>query len=59
MMRSIDGIEDMRPYAEKLARQLDDAFKPAFSADENRRLFTNQEVSAFAVLTMSLMGWVD
>ncbi|PHM65711.1 hypothetical protein Xsto_01863 [Xenorhabdus stockiae] len=55
----IKDIDDIKPYAELLASQLDDAFSPDPDAKKNQQIFENQTVSSFAAMTMVLMGWLQ
>ncbi len=54
---SITTIDDLRPYAQELVIALDAACARDPDPDQNRRLFVNQTVSGFAVLSMVTMGW--
>lgn len=57
--RQINGIDSLRPLAEELVSQLDDAFQPDPNPEENRRLFTKMKVGESAAMIMIMMGWLE
>ncbi|MBD2786645.1 hypothetical protein ID858_17900 [Xenorhabdus sp. DI] len=57
LSKKIKNIDDIQPYAELLASQLDDAFMPEIDPKKNKQLFENQKVSSFATMIMMMMGW--
>lgn len=52
LMEQIKSMDDLKPLAENLVQELDVAFKPADTKDENTKLFTNQKVSTAAVMIL-------
>lgn len=52
------STDRMKFMAEKLVEQLDVFFEPDADAQQNKRLFTNQEVGSSAALSMALAGWL-
>lgn len=57
--RQLHGVNDIRPFAEELVRQMDDATKPDGNPQTNRKMFANLGVGEIAVMTMMLMGWLS
>ncbi|MCG7605724.1 MULTISPECIES: hypothetical protein [unclassified Halomonas] len=57
--RQVKGVDSVRPLAEELVSQLDDAFQPDPNPEENRRLFTNMKVGESAAMIMIMMGWLE
>ncbi len=58
IQNSIDTVDDMKPYAQELVEYIDVATRRDPDPEQNRRLFTNQTVSAMAVFGMIEMGWL-
>lgn len=54
----IGSIDDLKPLAEQLVKDLDAAFKPDADAEINKQLFTNQGTASTAVMLMMLNGWL-
>ncbi len=54
----ISSIHDMRPFADSLVIELDAAFKPAETIEENEMRYTNQIVSDTTVLLLTMKGWI-
>jgi len=54
---NLSTVDDVRPYAQELVDFLDAAFKPDPDPEQNRILFTNQEVAYTASMGMVTMGW--
>lgn len=57
--RKIGEIDDLKPLAVELVAFIDAASAPQADAESNRRSFTNQTVSSFAVIGMIQMGWLE
>lgn len=57
--RQISGVNSLRPLAQELVNQLNDAFEPDSDPAENRRLFSNMKVGESAAVLMIMMGWVE
>ncbi|MCA8865591.1 MULTISPECIES: hypothetical protein [unclassified Halomonas] len=57
--RQISDVNSLRPLAQELVNQLNDAFEPDPDPAENRRLFSNMKVGESAALLMIMMGWVE
>lgn len=55
----INSIDDFRPYADDLVTAIDAAFERDPDPEENRIMYTNQEVSSAAVILVRTMGWVN
>ena len=54
---SIESVDDMKPYAEKLVAFLDAAMEKQASEDRNRELYTNQTIAGMAAIAMVSLGW--
>lgn len=54
----LKSVDDLKPLAEELVRQLDAATEPEADAEQNRKMFINQKMGQMAVMTMAIMGWV-
>ena len=54
---SITSMDSMRPLAEELVRELDDATKPHPDPETNRQIYVNQKVSSFASMIIIMKGW--
>ncbi|AJC66877.1 hypothetical protein [Dickeya zeae] len=59
IVSSLKSIDDFKPYALKLADQLDQAFKPDPNVAKNKKLFANQTVSETAAMLLILMKWTN
>lgn len=57
--RKIKSVNDFKPYASELAKQLDDAFTPESDPIQNKEIFTNQSVKSTAMMLMIMMKWVQ
>lgn len=57
--RKIKSVDDFKPYAAELAKQLDSAFKPEPKKAENEKMFANQTVKSTAMMLMIMMKWVN
>ena len=57
--QSITDVNGLRPLAQELVNQLNEAFTPDPDPEENRRLFTNMNVGHSAALIMLINGWVE
>lgn len=56
--RKIRKIDDFKPYAEQLVKQLDEAFKPEPDIKKNERMYSNQGVASSALMIMLMNDWV-
>lgn len=54
---SIKSMDDARVLADALVKELDIAFEPLATEEENARVFTNQTVTESAGLIVMLAGW--
>jgi Zn-finger nucleic acid-binding protein len=54
----INNVDDVLPFANELADNLDAAFEPQPDPGENRRIFANQTVSGTAAILMIQLGWL-
>lgn len=59
LQKAISGTDDMKVMAQELVKQLDEAFKAEPNAEENRKLFSNQQVAYFAAMIMAMSGWLE
>jgi hypothetical protein len=57
MQRGIEGVEDMKPYAEILARELDTVSEKLPDPDKNQKMFANQTVAEHSAAIMILRKW--
>lgn len=57
--RKIKSVDDFKPYAAELVKQLDSAFKPEPKKAENEKMFANQTVKSTAMMLMIMMKWVN
>ncbi|WP_440530343.1 hypothetical protein [Serratia nevei] len=57
--REIKSVDDFKPYAAELVKQLDSAFKPEPKKAENEKMFANQTVKSTAMMLMIMMKWVN
>jgi hypothetical protein len=57
--RKIKSVDDFKPYAAELVKQLDSAFKPEPKKSENEKMFANQTVKSTAMMLMIMMKWVN
>ncbi|HEY3983180.1 hypothetical protein [Cedecea sp.] len=53
------SVEDFKPYASELVKQLDAAFAPESDPAQNKKMFTNQTVKSTAMMLMIMMKWVQ
>ncbi|HDG4082616.1 TPA: hypothetical protein PCU81_002422 [Staphylococcus aureus] len=53
------SIDDFKPYASELVKQLDAAFVPESDPAQNKKMFTNQTVKSTAMMLMIMMKWVQ
>lgn len=56
---SIKNVNDLAPYAIQLASCIDEAAKRDPDPAQNKKMYTNQQVSSMAVLCAATMGWVQ
>lgn len=52
-------IEGIKPFAEALVKQLDDAMKKRDDVELNRKIYTNQTVASNVAMVIVLMGWTE
>lgn len=52
------SVNDFKPYASELVKQLDAAFAPESDPAKNKMMFTNQTVKSTAMMLMIMMKWV-
>lgn len=57
--RKIKSVDDFKPYAAELVKQLDSAFKPEPKKSENEKMFANQTVKSTAMMLMIMMKWIN
>ena|SRR5690625_2908133 len=55
---SIKTVDDIKPLAVELVKQLDDAFLAMPDARKNRSTYANQRVDSSAAMLMIMMGWL-
>ncbi|WP_239663949.1 hypothetical protein [Serratia marcescens] len=53
------SVDDFKPYASELVKQLDAAFAPESDPAQNKKMFTNQTVKSTAMMLMIMMKWVQ
>lgn len=53
------SVDDFKPYASELVKQLDAAFAPESDPVKNKKMFTNQTVKSTAMMLMIMMKWVQ
>ncbi|MGK0684485.1 hypothetical protein ACSFC0_03670 [Serratia marcescens] len=56
---NINSVDDFKPYATELVKQLDTAFKPEPKKAEDEKMFANQTVKSTAMMLMIMMKWVN
>ena len=57
ILSRINSVNDLRPFAEQLVSNLDDAFKKDPDPAKNRRIFANQKVTETVSLLVVMLGW--
>jgi len=55
---NIKSVTDLAPYAIQVAICIDGSTKKLADPEENRKIFTNQELSGMAAICTTLMGWM-
>lgn len=53
------SVDDFKPYAAELVKQLDAAFSPESDPAKNKEMFSNQTVKSTAMMLMIMMKWVN
>lgn len=53
------SVDDFKPYASELVKQIDAAFSPESDSAKNKRMFANQTVKSTAMMLMIMMKWVQ
>jgi len=54
----IKSVDDIKPMAAAIVKELDDAFAPDPDAQKNKAMFANQKVTDTAVMLMAMTGWL-
>ena len=57
ILSRINSVNDLRPFAEKLVSNLDEAFKKDPNTAKNRQIFANQKVAETVSLLVIMLGW--
>ncbi|MFS7293442.1 hypothetical protein AB6864_24570 [Serratia proteamaculans] len=57
--KKMKSVDDFKPYASELVKQLDAAFAPESDPTQNKKMFTNQTVKSTAMMLMIMMKWVQ
>ncbi|HHQ6631954.1 TPA: hypothetical protein ACSTL1_003454 [Serratia fonticola] len=55
----VKSVDDFKPYASELMKQLDSAFSPESDLEKNKKMFTNQTIKSTAMMLMNMMKWVQ
>ncbi|MEZ9233274.1 hypothetical protein AB4259_19560 [Vibrio amylolyticus] len=53
---TIKGVDDLKPYAESLVLNIDEAYSAASTVEENEKMYSNQKVAETAVLLLTMQG---
>ncbi|HGM5299650.1 hypothetical protein ACMFFK_09670 [Serratia marcescens] len=53
------SVDDFKPYASELVKQLDAAFAPETDPVKNKKMFSNQSVKSTAMMIIIMMKWVE
>ncbi len=53
------SVDDFKPYASELVKQLDAAFAPEADPVKNKKMFSNQSVKSTAMMIIIMMKWVE
>ncbi|MET5232298.1 hypothetical protein WHX03_17100 [Serratia marcescens] len=53
------SVDDFKPYASELVKQLDAAFAPEADSAKNKKMFSNQSVKSTAMMIIIMMKWVE
>lgn len=59
IMNTLRNIDDFRPWAALLAAELDAAFEADPDPEQNKKMFSNQDVATMAVMIMMVNGWLE
>ncbi|MEZ2744294.1 zinc ribbon domain-containing protein [Halopseudomonas bauzanensis] len=58
IMKTLRDVDDFKPWAVLLTAELDSAFEADPDPEQNKKMFSNQDVASTAVMVMAMSGWL-